>query len=192
MSEHPIKKYPTLGCCGLDCGMCSKYYTVGASRCPGCCGPDFFNKHPSCSTITCCVKKKQLEVCGECPEFPCSKFKDTEEYRALETSSYPPYRKIIPNLNFIKEHGIQKFIENQTKRINLLENMIENFDDGRSRSFYCRIAALLDVKSVGRSLDEANKRIKMDNIKSNDIKNKAKILKRLLNEVAAKEGIELK
>jgi len=95
-------------------------------------------------------------------------------------------------LNFIKEHGIQKFIENQTKRINLLENMIENFDDGRSRSFYCKVAALLDVKSIERSLDEATKKIKMDNIKSNDIKNKAKILKGLLNEVAVKEGIELK
>ena len=192
MSEYPIKTYPTIGCCGLDCGLCPRYYTAGTSRCPGCCGPDFFNRHPSCSTITCCVKKKQFEVCGECPEFPCSKFKDTEEYRAVETSSYPPYRKIIPNLNYIREHGIQEFIENQMKRVNLLRNMIENFDDGRSRSFYCRAAALLDVESMERSLGQATRRIKAEDIKSSDTKNKAKILKGLLNAVATKEGIELK
>lgn len=110
----------------------------------------------------------------------------------METSSYPPYRKLIPNLDFIKEHGIQKFIENQTKRIKLLENMIEYFDDGRSRSFYCRVAALLDAKSIERSLDEATKKIEMDNIQSNDIRNRARILKGLLNEAVVKEGVELK
>ena len=34
-----------------------------------CAGPDFFNKHPSCSFITCYFKKKDLEVCAECFEF---------------------------------------------------------------------------------------------------------------------------
>jgi hypothetical protein len=64
-----------------------------------------------------------------CSEFPCSKFKDTKEYQALETSSYPLFRKIIPNLNFIKENGIgiEKFIKQQEKPVRLLETMIENF-----------------------------------------------------------------
>lgn len=180
MSKHPIKTYPTIGCCGLNCGLCPRYYTVGTSRCPGCCGLAFFDKHPSCSFITCCVKKKGLEVCGECSEFPCSKFKDTEEYQTLETSAYPPYRKIMPNLNFIKEHGIKKFIEQQERRIKLLETMIENFDDGRSRSFFCKAAALLDLTSLKSLLDEAIQKIKTDNIKLNDTKIKAEILKEML------------
>ena len=179
--DRPIKTYPTIGACGLDCGLCPRYYTVGTSRCPGCCGPDFFDKHPTCSVITCCVKQKNLEVCGECPEFPCPKFKEPEEYQALETSSYPPYRKIMPNLNFIKEHGIEAFIEQQRKRIGLLETMIENFDDGRSRSFFCRAAALLDVTNLEGSLAEATRRIK-----TADIKSRAKILKEIINETAVK------
>ncbi|MBA7674458.1 hypothetical protein ES703_82672 [subsurface metagenome] len=181
-----IKTYPTIGACGLDCGLCTRYYTVGVSRCPGCCGPDFFNKHPSCPFITCCVKEKNLEVCGECAEFPCSKFKDAEEYQALETSSYPPYRKIIPNLNFIKEHGIKAFLEQQRKRIRLLETMLENFNEGRSKSFFCRAAALLDVASLESSLDETTQRIKTAEIKPNDIKIKARILKEILDEIAVK------
>ncbi len=180
--DKPIKTYPTIGACGLDCGLCPRYYTVGTSRCPGCCGPDFFEKMASCSIITCCVKKKNLEVCGECPEFPCPKFKEPEEYQALETSSYPPYRKIMPNLNFIKEQGIKAFIEQQRKRIGLLETMIGDFNDGRSRSFFCRAAALLDVTDLENSLAEATRRIK-----TADIKSRAKILKEILNEIAVKE-----
>ena len=179
-----LKKYPTIGVCGLDCGLCPRYYTRGASRCPGCCGPDFFNKHPSCSFITCCVKKKNLEVCGECVEFPCSKFKTEEEYQQLEeSSSYPSNRIVLKNLNFIKEHGIKKFIDQQKKRIKLLEKMIEKFDDGRSRSFFCRAACLLDLKSLENSLNKAIYKIKTENIKKNDTKIKAKILKQYIEKI---------
>jgi len=185
-----IKTYPTIGVCGLDCGLCPRYYTIGTSRCPGCAGPDFFNKHPSCSFITCCVKKKNLEVCAECSDFPCSKFKSDEEYQQLEEpSSYPSYKKVMLNLNFIKEHGIEKFVEQQKKRIKLLESMIENFDDGRSRSFFCKAATLLDLTNLRSSLDKATQKIKTDKIKQNDVKNKAKILKAILDEIALKEGV---
>jgi len=184
-TNSALKKYPTIGVCGLDCGLCPRYYTIGTSKCPGCCGPDFFNKHPSCSFITCCVKKKNLEVCAECSDFPCSKFKSEEEYQQLkESSSYPSNKKIIPNLNFIKEYGIEKFVEQQKKRIKLLETMIENFNDGKSRSFYCRATALIDLISLKDSLDKAIQKIRSDNIKPDNTKVKAKILRDILNEIA--------
>jgi hypothetical protein len=185
--NKPTKKYPTIGVCGLDCGLCPRYYTIGLSRCPGCGGHDFFNKHPSCSFITCGVKKKNLEVCAECLEFPCSKFKSDEEYQQLkESSSYPPYKRVLPNLNFIGEFGIEEFIEQQKKRIQLLETMIENFDDGRSRSFYCKAAAFLEVTNLSSSIEQATQKIKSDNINQNDVKIKAKILKEILNKFALK------
>jgi len=190
--NRPKKTYPTIGCCGLDCGLCPRYYTAGTSRCPGCAGPNFFNKHPSCSFITCCVKKKGLEVCAECSEFPCSKFKSDEEYQQWQgSSSYPPDKKILPNLNFIKEHGIKKFIEQQRSRIKLLETMIKNFDDGRSRSFFCKAATLLDLTGLTSSLDKATRKIKTDKIGKDDVKNKARTLKAIINETASKEGVEL-
>lgn len=191
MNEH-VKIYPTIGVCGLDCGLCPRYYTVGASRCPGCCGPEFFSKHPSCSFITCCVKKKNLEICAECSDFPCSKFKSDEEYQQLkESSSYPSYKKVMSNSDFIKEHGIEKFVGQQKKRIKLLETMIVNYDDGRSRSFYCKSVALLDLTTLENSLDKAIQKTKTDNIKPNDTKTKAKILKGILSGIALKEGVEL-
>ena len=102
MENNSSKKYPTTGCCGIDCGLCPRYYTEGSSRCPGCCGPDFFNQHPTCSHITCCVKKKNLEVCGHCDEFPCTKFDtwfDEDTY-----DSFVTHKKTELNLNFIRKH----------------------------------------------------------------------------------------
>jgi len=179
------KRYPTIGVCGLDCGLCPRYYTVGPSRCPGCAGPDFSKKHPSCSFITCCVKKKGLEVCAECPDFPCPKFKTEEEYRHMkESSSYPTCRKIMPNLNSIREHGIEKFMKEQKRRIRLLERMIKDFDDGRSRSYYCSSAAWLDPAGLQSSLTAAARRTKADRVKAGDVKAKAKIHRGILDDLA--------
>jgi hypothetical protein len=184
-----MKKCPAIGVCGLDCGLCPRYYTVGPSRCPGCAGPDFPNKHPSCSFITCCVKRKNLEACGECSDFPCTKFKSEEEYRQVkESSSYPPYRKVLPNLRSIREDGIERFMQQQRRRIRLLQRMIKNFDDGRSRSYYCRAAALLDPTGLESALVAAARRIKADRIPPDDAKSKARILRGLLDKLAAREG----
>ena len=192
MSAHPIKAYPTLGCCGLDCGLCPRYYTVGSSRCPGCCDADFFDKHPSCSFITCCVKRKNLEVCAECNEFPCSKFDGWIEVRKDVYDSFLTHRRAIPNLKFIKEHGIEKFLEQQKKRIRLLELMLEHFNEGKSKSFYCIAAALLSITDLEESLKRSAQKIVTAKIGAADFKTRSQILKESLNYFAAGEGMELK
>jgi hypothetical protein len=184
-----MKKYPAIGVCGLDCGLCPRYYTAGASRCPGCDGPDFLKKHPSCSFITCCVKGKGLEVCGQCAEFACGKFKSEDEYRQMkESSSYPTVRKILSNLNFVKEQGIKPFVQQQRRRIKLLEKMIADFDDGRSKSYYCRSAGGLNPADLQKALSAAAKRIKAERVAPDDVKAKARILRGLLDELALKQG----
>lgn len=189
MSQLPIKKYHTLACCGLDCGLCPRYRTEGSSKCPGCCGPNFYNKHPSCSFITCCVKKKNIEVCALCDEFPCSKF---EKNLSTKYDSFLTYKKVKENLLFIKNNGIEPFIEQQQKRINLLETMLKDFNDGRSKSYFCIVATLLPIEDIEKSLDETIQKIKTDSIPDVDFKIKSKILKGFLNNFAENKGIELK
>ncbi|MCD4670275.1 MAG: DUF3795 domain-containing protein [Actinomycetia bacterium] len=181
-----IKKYPTVGACGLDCGLCPRYYTKGPSRCPGCCGPDFFNKHPSCPFITCCVKKKNLEVCAECDGFPCSKFEGWDS-----GDSFVTHRKSISNLNSIKEQDMEEFIKQQMRRIELLEIMLKHFNEGRSKSFYCIAAALLSITDLEKSLKNSEQKIKADKIRLDNVKTKSKLLKGFLNKCAVGE-VELK
>jgi hypothetical protein len=182
------KKFFTLGCCGLDCGLCPRFYTEGSSKCPGCCGDDFLNKHPSCSFITCCVKKKNLEVCAECNDFPCAKF-DNETGM---TDSFVTHRRVIHNQNFIRKSGINAFIEQQKKRMSLLQTMLECYDDGNCKSFFCLAAALLSLKSLNESIVRADIIINEKSIDKNDLKGKATVIKQILNQFADGENEELK
>ncbi len=183
---NSIKAHPTIGCCGLDCGLCPTYYTKGPSRCPGCYGSDFLNKHPSCSIATCCVKKNNFESCAECSEFPCSKLKDW-----YKRDSFISHRVSLSNLRLIKEIGLEPFLTEQENRIILLENMLENFNEGRSKSFFCIATALLPIKDLGQALKKSKEMIKEDRISSKDLKAKSKILKENINKNAIKNGILL-
>ncbi len=69
--------------------------------------------------------------------------------------------------------------------------MIENFDDGWSRSFFCKAVALLDLVDLEHSLVNANQKLRTNRVKPGDRKIKAKILREILNEVALREGVEL-
>jgi len=183
------KRYPTIGVCGLDCGLCPRYYTVGTSRCPGCCGPGFSDKHPSCGFITCCVKKRKLEVCAECADFPCSRFEESDEG---EYDSFLTYRCVRRNLNFIKEHGVEEFVARQRKRMELLDEMLRQFNEGRSKSHYCIAATLLSVESIEAAVQTARREAETQGIGAGDVKGKAKVLKGIIRDAAMEQGVDLK
>ena len=69
--------------------------------------------------------------------------------------------------------------------------MIDSYDDGRSRSFYCRAAALLEVSSLKASLVKAGQKSVTSKNRQNDKKSKAFILRATLTEAALEEGVEL-
>jgi hypothetical protein len=174
------KKYSQIGCCGLDCGLCPRYYTEGDSRCPGCGGVDFELKHPPCGFHTCCVKKHELEACGECPEFPCVRF----DKITGEVDSFNTYRNIWQTLRFIQKNGASAYADLQSKRIAFLEEMLDKYDDGRSKSFYCLACTLLSIRSLESALEGM--------LPGEDRKAAAKKLRERLEQAAVRENVELK
>lgn len=178
-----LKKYATIGCCGIDCGLCPRYYTKGDSACPGCGGMDFDKKHPSCGFLTCCVVKKELEVCSDCKDYPCKRF-DAEKNGY---DSFVTHKKVFTNLGFIKDNGIEHFIASQRKRIHILHYLLTSYDDGRSKSFYCISCALLPLDKLQEIYDHA---LKLD--KDLELKEKNKHVKNLLMKIADSMKIELK
>lgn len=178
-----LKKYETIGCCGIDCGLCPRFHTKGDSACPGCGGLNFKDKHPSCGFLTCCVIKKDLEVCSDCNDYPCKRFNPEKE----GYDSFVTHKKVFTNLDCIKINGIENFFENQGVRIEILNNLLTNFDDGRSKNFYCISCALLPVDKLQEVLKFAktlNEEI--------ELKEKCKQIKASLIKIADSFGIELK
>jgi hypothetical protein len=180
---EPLKKYNTIGCCGIDCGLCPRFNSKSDSACPGCGGANFKEKHPSCAFVTCCVIKRGYEVCSECKDYPCSRFDPEKE----GYDSFVTHKKVFYNLDFIKNHHIGCFLEQQKLRMNILADFLTNYDDGRSKSLFCIACTLLpldilsEIKMYTDTLDE-----------SLDMKEKNRGLKNKIMMAAADLKIELK
>jgi len=180
VNRYPVKKYPMVGVCGLDCGLCSRFHTDGKSKCPGCCGPDFFERHPSCGFVTCAVKQRGLESCAQCPDWhDCEKV-----YQLLQAAqlrdSFLSYKTVPDNLSFMKQNGVAAFaVELETKQQVLLK-LLHNFDDGRAKLFYCIACQLLPIADLDKTIKTAEKNLKP----SDDIKDKAKLMRNAISRLA--------
>jgi hypothetical protein len=65
--------------------------------------------------------------------------------------------------------------------------MLKNFNEGRSKSYYCIVATVLEIEEI----KEALMRVKKESV-GLDIKGKSKILHLILDEIAGKKGYCLK
>lgn len=187
MKNTIIKKFPTIACCGIDCGLCPTYYTTGPSKCPGCGGPNFSTKHPSCSILTCCTKSNGFETCADCNKYPCEKLKSWDK-----ADSFVTHKVSLQNLYEIKQNGINPFINQQMKRVKILETLLNSFNEGRSKSFFCIATTLLPVDDLDNCINKAKKLVEEKDISSEDIRSKAKIMREMLNDYAKNQNIEIK
>jgi len=89
----------------------------------------------------------------------------------------------------IKEHGIESYFEKQGQRVALLEEMLRHFNDGRSKSLFCIGASLIPLESLKTALASSSNETECQGMK--DSKGRAKVLRQLLQEAAAAEGVSL-
>ena len=139
---YKTRSYPKFAACGLNCGLCPRYYTVGTSRCPGCAGEGFNESHCSCDMLSCCLRKG-LEYCFECDEYPCKKYAGEGE-----RDSFITHKNILTNAVKAKEIGIEAYKAELNEKIGILQELLKNYDDGRRKSFYCTAINLLELDDV--------------------------------------------
>ena len=188
VNKHPLKKYPVVGACGLNCGLCPRYHTEGTSRCPGCCGPGFWQKHPACGFITCCVKQRNLETCAQCVDWAsCERVARLFESAKCQ-DSFISYRPVAANFAFIQKNGIEEFARLEMEKQKFLRDLIDNYDDGRSKSFYCTSCQLMPSDKLKEALAGAKTKIAEDAA----IKEKAKIVRAAISNLACNLQIDLK
>ncbi|MEW6142048.1 MAG: DUF3795 domain-containing protein [Chloroflexota bacterium] len=183
-----LKKYPIVGACGLDCSLCPRYHTIGPSRCPGCAGPDFEQKHPACGFITCCVKQKHLETCAQCLEWESCARVSRVMKASQQADSFISYRPLASNYAFIQKHGIEEFARLEMAKLEFLRRLLERYDDGRSKSFYCTACQLMPLDGLKAAMAEAGSVIS----KSADIKEKARLVRAAISRWADASGIDLR
>jgi hypothetical protein len=177
-------KYPEIGICGLSCRLCPSYQTEAASKCNGCKSSERMTV--GCPFITCAIKKVGVEFCWDCGKSgSCEKWMKHREL-GQKYDSFKSYQKLEADINLIKAKGIREFEDLQKIRESLLKRFLKDFNEGRSKSYYCIAATVMDIEELESSLAEAG-------ASSNtlSIKEKSRIMHSILDSIAMKKGYRL-
>jgi hypothetical protein len=178
-------QHAEVGVCGLSCRLCPMYNTAAESRCAGC--KSSGRMAVGCPFITCAVKEKQIEFCWQCAENgSCQKWKKHRE-AGKQHDSFKCYQKLEADILFIREHGVEEFEAHQKTREALLKEMLQAFNDGRSKSYYCIAATVLDVYELREVLEKAK-----EHSKGMPLKEKSKIIHSSLENIAREKGYLLR
>lgn len=99
-----------IGCCGAYCKTCIQHQREkypNEKSCRGCkIGYETGTRNidrAKCKIKVCCFKEKRLQTCADCSNYPC------ETLEVFFSKGRAKYRK---QLDFIRDHGYQKFLKN--------------------------------------------------------------------------------
>lgn len=176
------RQYPLFSACGLNCGLCPRYHTDGTSKCSGCAGENFLTKHPSCGVISCC-QRRGIEYCYQCDEYPCKRYDGVDS-----CDSFISHRNQLKDFEKVKRIGLEAYQSEINEKVEILQELLLNYNDGRKKSFFCiavNLLELTDVKEVIANIAEA---IKPDST----IKEKSSTAVSLFKSMAKKLNITLK
>lgn len=180
--DYKQRKYPLFSACGLNCGLCPRYQMDGRSKCPGCSGEGFMTKHPACGVLSCC-QRKGLEYCYLCDEYPCKKYDGADQ-----SDSFITHFNQLRDMERAKEIGSDAYIKEQAEKIAALENLLQYFDDGRRKGFFCLAVNLLEVQDLRFVMEQ----VLNTTASEQSIKEKAAIACQLLQSMAEQQNITLK
>lgn len=178
-------EYPEIGICGLSCRLCPRYQSEGKSRCFGC--KTESRMIVGCPFITCALKSKVIEFCWDCKENKsCEKWKKRREF-GMKHDSFKCYQTIENDILFVQKNGIKEFEKLQKIREQILKEMLQDFNEGRSKSYYCIGATVLEIAELKEALKKAK-----TNYNDLEIKGKSKLLHSILDEIANQKNYCLK
>lgn len=108
-----MNKNSLIAPCGMNCSVCMAYLRE-KNKCPGC---RLFNAEKPVTIARCKIKnceviqKDKAEFCFNCSDFPCRNLKHLDKrYRTKYNMS------MVENLEYIKNKGIEEFLENEDVR----------------------------------------------------------------------------
>lgn len=178
-------QYETTGVCGLGCRLCPNFHRDTDSRCEGCKSKG--RMAVGCPFITCAVKGRGISFCWQCDENKtCERWK---KHRAIgmNQDSFKCYQTLERDIAFIEQYGMEEFDIDQRARECILRDMLTEFNDGRSKSYYCIAATVLTVDELKDVLNRARQISG-----SLGMGERAVTIHSLIDEVAVKKGYQLK
>lgn len=119
--------------------------------------------------------------CSACSEYPCSEYVHDAEY-----DSFITYQNRRRDLEKVQTIGQEAYKQEQLEKIDILRNLLDNYNDGRKKSFYCLSVNLLELEQLRAVMQALAQLPTMPKAEA------AKYAEQLLREIAAKQGIVLR
>lgn len=170
-----IREDQLFSLCGLNCGLCSMH--LGGR--PGCGGGE---GNQPCKIAKCSLERERIEYCNQCESFPCEKYPEKDEF-----DSFITYRNRYRDFEKLKKIGVKAYQEEQSEKVAILYELLENYNDGRKKTLFCLAVNLLELDDLERVMEQ----IKEDET-GLSVKEKASHMAGLLQEVSDQKGISLK
>lgn len=167
------REKPAFSLCGLCCCLCPIHRMEGG--CPGCGGGE---GHQGCAVIRCALAHGGPESCAQCRDYPCPRL---EEFARFD--SFVPHRNLFRDLERQRTEP-ERLAAELAEKGRLLTVLLEHYNDGRRKSFFCTAVNLLPVGDTAAVLERLDGSL--------PLKERAAQSVRLLQEAAQARGISLK
>ncbi len=164
--------------CGLNCGLCPMKL---GGYCPGCGGGP---GNQTCSIARCSLSHGNVEYCTECPEFPCEKYDGAEQY-----DSFITHQCQMRDLERAKNIGIVAYNEELEKKSVILEKLLNEYNDGRKKTFYCVAVNLLSLEDLENAMSQVED---FDATHTLTVKEKAERIGSIFQDIALQKNLVLK
>ncbi len=164
--------------CGLNCGLCLMHLD---NYCPGCGGGE---GNQSCTIARCSQKHDGIEYCFLCEEYPCEKYDGIDLF-----DSFITHRNQLKDFEKVKKIGMDLYQSELEEKIEILKLLLENYNDGRRKSFFCLAVNLMELKDVKSVVEQIVTETEINDL---TIKEKATIAANLFSNLALKRNVVLK
>ena len=123
--------------CGLNCGLCPMNLN---DYCPGCGGGE---GNQSCAVARCSLKHEGVSYCFQCTEYPCVKDEGIDEY-----DSFITHQKRRRDFQRFQDIGADSYRAEQKEKMEILKFLLDGYNDGRRKGFFCNGVNLLDIQDL--------------------------------------------
>ncbi|HEY5909342.1 MAG TPA: hypothetical protein VJA21_01925 [Verrucomicrobiae bacterium] len=129
------------------------------------------------------MKKHGLDTCAECSDsFKCPIF-----LRRKVAEWIPAAR----NLHRIKKAGLERWLREQEERRALLEELLRDYNEGRSMNLFCKVCARMPIGLITKAIAVAEATSRGESVDESDPRSRARVLRTAIVYLAAEGGISL-
>ena len=164
--------------CGLNCGLCPMKLD---GHCTGCGGGE---GNQSCKIAKCSIRHGKIEYCNQCQEFPCDKYGKADEYDIFIT-----HRNWKQDFEKMKELGVEAYNSEQMQKLEIWKLLLEGYNDGRRKSFFCLAVNLLDLEDLKTVMEHLAEEKKLESL---TLKEKSAYVVKQFQSIAEQRGVVLK